>query len=193
MTTEQAIFTIKHRNGIMNYGETGQLAAALDIAIAALEAELCEVTWVTNNKGEGVAFKDMPIEKVNKILAIMDDEPCEDAVSREAVLRINELHHGQMPNHINHQIWEEVKALPPVTPKPTECEEAVSRETVLKAFEELPHEYKTKEQRARTGGIAACQAIVRELPSVTPKQRTGNDPFMDEKRPNLKEVMPNER
>ena len=48
--------------------------------------------------------------------------------------------------------------------------DAVSREAALKAFEELPHEYKTKEQRARTGGIAACQFIVRELPSVTPKQ-----------------------
>lgn len=48
------------------------------------------------------------------------------------------------------------------------CANAVDREAVLKAFEELPHEYKTKEQRARTGGIAACQTIVRELPPVTP-------------------------
>ena len=53
------------------------------------------------------------------------------------------------------------------------CEDAVSRQAALKAFEELPHEYKTKEQRARTGGIAACQFIIRELPSITPKQRTG--------------------
>ena len=40
----------------------------------------------------------------------------------------------------------------------------------MKALGDLPHDYKTTEQRARTGGIAACQAIVRELPSVTPKQ-----------------------
>lgn len=51
--------------------------------------------------------------------------------------------------------------------------DCVSREAALKAFEELPHEYKTKEQRARTGGIAACQVIVEELPPVTPKQKTG--------------------
>ena len=53
------------------------------------------------------------------------------------------------------------------------CEDCVSREAVLSALSELTHEYKTKEQRARTGGIAACQVIVRELPPVTPKQRTG--------------------
>lgn len=53
------------------------------------------------------------------------------------------------------------------------CEDAISREEVLKAFVELPHEYKTTEQRARTGGIAACQAIVSDLPSVTPKQKMG--------------------
>ena len=42
----------------------------------------------------------------------------DDCVSREAVLLINELHYGQMPNHINHQIWQEIKDLPSVTPKP---------------------------------------------------------------------------
>lgn len=45
----------------------------------------------------------------------------------------------------------------------------ISRQAALDALRELPHEYKTKEQRARTGGIAACQVIVRELPRVTPK------------------------
>ena len=40
-----------------------------------------------------------------------------DAISRQAAIRINELHHGQMPNHINHEIWEELKGLPSVTPK----------------------------------------------------------------------------
>lgn len=44
-------------------------------------------------------------------------EPCSDAVSRQAVLDINEHHHGQMPNHVNHEIWEEIKALPSVTPQ----------------------------------------------------------------------------
>ena len=43
-----------------------------------------------------------------------------------------------------------------------------------KAMADLPHEYKTKEQRARTGGIAACQVIISDLPSVTPARAKGN-------------------
>ena len=39
----------------------------------------------------------------------LDQEPCGDCcgdcISRQAVLDINENHHGQMPNHINHQIF----------------------------------------------------------------------------------------
>lgn len=42
---------------------------------------------------------------------------CDDAVSRQAVLKINENHNGKMPNHINFEIWNEIKALPPVLPK----------------------------------------------------------------------------
>ena len=40
-----------------------------------------------------------------------------DCISREEALKINKLHHGEMPNHINHQIWKELKALPSVTPQ----------------------------------------------------------------------------
>lgn len=39
MTREEAIFTIEYRDGIMNYGETEQLAKALDMAIEALKQE----------------------------------------------------------------------------------------------------------------------------------------------------------
>lgn len=44
MTREEAIFTIENRDGIMDYGETEQLAEALEIAIEALKAEPCEDT-----------------------------------------------------------------------------------------------------------------------------------------------------
>ena len=77
-------------------------------------------------------FKEAIIESAcNRIL---DQEPCEDAISREAVLDINENHHGQMPNHINHQIWQEIKDLPPVIPQPKtrHCEDC-------KYFRKLPY------------------------------------------------------
>ena len=44
----------------------------------------------------------------------LEQEPCEDCISREAVLKLNKSHHGQMSNEINHQIWKEIKALPSV-------------------------------------------------------------------------------
>lgn len=47
----------------------------------------------------------------------LKQEPCDDAVRRQAVLDINEHHHGQMPNHVNHEIWKEIMALPSVTPQ----------------------------------------------------------------------------
>jgi hypothetical protein len=52
------------------------------------------------------------------IALCMEEEQCGDCISREAVLRINECHHGQMPNHVNFQIYEEIQALPSVSPTP---------------------------------------------------------------------------
>ena len=56
-------------------------------------------------------------EVLEMAIKALEQEPCEDCVSRKAVLDINEHHHGQMPNHVNHEIWKEIKALPPVNPQ----------------------------------------------------------------------------
>lgn len=45
-------------------------------------------------------------------------EECEDCISRAEAIEINKKYHGKMPNDINHQIWEEINALPSVQPKP---------------------------------------------------------------------------
>mgnify|MGYP007122049198 CR=1 FL=1 len=63
----------------------------LDLAAKALE-----------NKPRFLVHSDGKIEQII--------EPCDDAVSRQAVLKINENHHGKMPNHINFEIWNEIKA-----------------------------------------------------------------------------------
>lgn len=63
------------------------------------------------------AYKSM-IDALEIAIKALEQEPCDDAVSRQAVLDINEHHHGQMPNHVNHEIWKEIKALPPVAPQP---------------------------------------------------------------------------
>lgn len=61
--------------------------------------------------------------KQRAIDTLVKIEPCEDAISRQAVLDINESHHGQMSNHINHQIWQEIKDLQSVNPQePKYCD-----------------------------------------------------------------------
>lgn len=143
MTREEAIFTIKHRNGIMNYGETGQLAAALDIAIAAMKAE-----------------------------------PCEDAISRKSIKQKLQEHHdffvnayggfSNLPQNDKSRVDEITNCIamvvnePPVTPKPTECEDAVSREAVLNMV-----------YRSLSGRNVVDFDDIKDLPPVTPKQRTG--------------------
>ena len=54
-----------------------------------------------------------------------------DCISRTEALKINELHHGEMPNCVNHQIWTELKALPSVYPV-KEAEDCISRKDVLR-------------------------------------------------------------
>ena len=41
--------------------------------------------------------------------------------------------------------------------------EFIEKQEALDGMRQLPHEYKTKEQRARTGGIAACQMVVKNI------------------------------
>ena len=46
MTREDAIFTIEHRDSIMDYGETEQLSEALDMALEALKEQAAhEKLW----------------------------------------------------------------------------------------------------------------------------------------------------
>lgn len=71
------------------------------------EPHLCDYQY---HRNEGLEMAISIIEKYSQ-------EPCEDCISRQAMLDINENHHGQMPNHINHQIWQEIKDLPSVKPK----------------------------------------------------------------------------
>lgn len=67
---------------------------------------------VANGRLKPPIYKQMAIKALEQ-----EPKTDEDYISRQAVLDINESHHGQMPNHINHQIWQEVKDLPSVQPK----------------------------------------------------------------------------
>ena len=44
--------------------------------------------------------------------------------------------------------------------------EYIDRAAIYEKLNNLPHEYRNAEQRARTGGIAACKEIVRYFPAA---------------------------
>ena len=57
-------------------------------------------------------------EKVKEIIKALEENPCEDAISREAMLNYQQYLHGRMSNEENHKLWEFIKDLPSVTLTP---------------------------------------------------------------------------
>ena len=55
----------------------------------------------------------------------------------------------------------------------------IRRDAAIEALRNLPHEYKTKEQRARTGGIAACQVIIENLPGIQIEDAAKHEPKLE--------------
>lgn len=53
------------------------------------------------------------IELADKAL---EQQPCEDAISRKAMLDYQQYLHGKMSNEENHKLWEFIKNSPSVTP-----------------------------------------------------------------------------
>jgi hypothetical protein len=50
-------------------------------------------------------------------LKTLKAEQCEDAISREEMLKYQYYLHGKMSNEENHKLWQFIKSLPSVTPK----------------------------------------------------------------------------
>lgn len=53
--------------------------------------------------------------EVEEIIKALEQEPCEDAISRKAMLNYQQYLHGRMSNEENHKLWEFIKNLPSVT------------------------------------------------------------------------------
>ena len=114
-----------------------EILEAYNMAIKALEQEPCEDEYIKVPK-KALKYRTAGMVAYNaewlknhfdmeRAIICGEQEPCEDCISRKAVLDINESHHGQMPNHVNHEIWEEIKALPPITPQPDTARRIVGK------------------------------------------------------------------
>lgn len=55
-------------------------------------------------------------EDVTRLLSL-EQEPCDDCISRKEMLKYQEYLHGKMSNEENHKLWEFIKGLPSVTPQ----------------------------------------------------------------------------
>lgn len=98
------------------------------------------------------------IEAFEVAIKALEQEPCEDCISRQAVLDINESHHGQMPNHINHRIWQEVKDLPSVQPK---AEQETKTDIIDKIYVDI--------QRLRGCSCTCSDGIIDDIEDILDK------------------------
>lgn len=69
----------------------------------------CSLCYEQGNMGEQKDALDMAIKA-------LEQQPCEDAISRKAMLDYQQYLHGKMSNEENHKLWEFIKNSPSVTP-----------------------------------------------------------------------------
>lgn len=106
---------------LRDYGNAGKGKLAGMLLEAANRLE--ELAERVNTRSITLSIDEKALKKLtdkavqDAVEEIRQEMLCGDAISRQAALRINELHHGQMPNHINHEIWKELNELLPVIPK----------------------------------------------------------------------------
>ncbi len=58
------------------------------------------------------------------LMQLLEQQPCEDAISRKSMIEYQQYLHGKMSNEENHKLWEFINNLPPVTPIYKKCHNA---------------------------------------------------------------------
>ena len=101
----------------------------------------------------------------------LDQEPCVDAISRQAVLDLPRIKtHNHWGNVIKESVdIEDVRQLPPVTPaeKQQPCEDCISRQAVEDAIADMV-------VNGESLGYAVAYDILSDLPPVTPQPKMGH-------------------
>ena len=142
-------------------------------------------------EGEDTVYVDR-----DDVLKILEQEPCEDAISRQAVLDIAKTSKSNWID--NSVLFKKVNNLPPVTPQPKidtwsikevadtlekhglikeqePCEDAVSRQALYEWLDGWKEKNKYYHPHTKNEIIPICEVIdiIQSLPSVTPKPKTG--------------------
>ena len=91
MTKEERNNKLKHLITCMKCGVSGKSCD-----------ENCPTQYSAGNMGE-------IIKNLEEISKILEQESCEDAISREEMLNYQRYLHGRMSNEENHKLWEFIK------------------------------------------------------------------------------------
>lgn len=103
----------------------------------------------------------------NQVMDWLEQEPCEDAVSRQAVLETIDVCNSDGLKGIfcsyddGERFKAYIKGLPPVTPKQQTCEDAISRQEALNCVTSNEFRYRMVED-------------MKALPPVIPQPKTGH-------------------
>jgi hypothetical protein len=109
-------------------------------------------------------------DNCKKIIKALEQEPCEDAISRKAV--INQIFYSTDNNGdvvLGSALRERIEKLPSVTPTNKECVDCVSRKAVL----DMAKSYNTDGYDSYTPLVVDVEDI-EELPSITPIRPKGH-------------------
>ena len=107
----------------------------------------------------------------------LDQQTCEDAVSRQAVLETIDVCNSDGLKGIfcsyddGERFKAYIKGLPPVTPKQQTCEDAISREAVLDII--MPYCKDDDGSAENTGDLRNALDDIESLPPATSKEKTG--------------------
>ena len=114
-------------------------------------------------------------EEHKLILELLEQEPCEDAISRQEVLEYIEGSWAELGHSSeNELVCQDIKEMPSVTPKQQTCEDTVSRQEAIK----LIQKYGVGCFDAEEFSPEQCERFVisklNSLPPVTPQHNTGH-------------------
>ena len=185
MTNEEAI---KILQGAIKKPNTkdGYLGQAIDMAIKALEQE--SITWIVGNDNCQVAVRNMPIDKMQKICAIIgekEQQPCEDCVKREDAKkflyeRLDRLNDDELYDIFSRIIDDMYNELPSVTPKFTDEEiqkmQELEQAQLEKAYElGMQTSFEEWLSTFNTDSATECFTAVKELKRKIEKGESKNE------------------
>ena len=129
---------------------------------------------MTSEEAKEYIYDCLDHSEATEIIKALEQQPCEDCISREEMLKYQQYLHGKMSNEENHKLWNFIKGLPSVTPRRDLAEtsqDCISRQAVLDVINfEDEWLFDAKSYNADTKiAFSAIKSKISELPPVTPQ------------------------